>query len=146
MADEKETPSLAPDDWYQQLMAAIQKPISTTDAVELRRPIWLPDTKGFLAMAIVGLFGAAIFILMFKSSPADQTVFAVLTTLLGVLASQIKEISGYYYGSSASSTAKDDTIQKMAVSTGSTAAAATTAAAVAAAVKEEVVKNGAPHA
>lgn len=77
------------------------------------RPYWMPDTKGFLAIAIVALFGGAMFLLMFKQSPADQTVFAVLTTLLGVLASQLKEISGYYFGSSASSSQKDDTISKM---------------------------------
>lgn len=121
--------------------AVLTPPVTATEVLEARRPIWLPETKGFLAMAIVGLFGAAVFVLMFKTSPADQTVFAVLTTLLGVLASQIKEISGYYFGSSASSTAKDDTIQKMATTTGSSA----TAAAVAAAVKEEVKATNGVH-
>lgn len=79
------------------------------------RPFWFPDTKGFLAIAVVVLFGATIFVLMFKSGPADTTIFAVLTTLLGVLAGVIKDVYGYFFGSSASSSSKDETIQKMAI-------------------------------
>lgn len=77
------------------------------------RPFWMPDTKGLLAIVVVGLFGTTIFILMFKQGPADTTIFAVLTTLLGVLAGVIKDVYGYHFGSSASSSSKDDTISKM---------------------------------
>lgn len=75
--------------------------------------MWLPDTKGFLAASAIGLFGCVLLILMFKTGPADTTIFAVLTTLLGVLAGVIKDIYGYFFGSSASSASKDDTISKM---------------------------------
>lgn len=77
------------------------------------RPFWMPDTKGFLAIIIVAIFAACVFILMFKQGPADTTIFAVLTTLLGVLAGVIKDVYGYHFGSSASSSSKDDTISKM---------------------------------
>lgn len=83
------------------------------DDTNTERPYWVPDTKGFLALAVVAIFASAIFLLMFKGSAADQTIFAVLTTLLGVLAGEVKEVYGYYFGSSASSSAKDATISNM---------------------------------
>lgn len=81
---------------------------------EAPRPFWMPDTKGFLAIAMIALFAAVIFmLLMFKTSPADPAVFAVVTTLVGVLAGEVKEVYSYYFGSSASSSAKDATINSM---------------------------------
>lgn len=77
---------------------------------DTHRPYWFPDTKGFLAILVVALFGTTIFVLMFKTGPADTTIFAVLTTLLGVLAGVIKDVYGYHFGSSASSSAKDEAI------------------------------------
>lgn len=80
------------------------------------RPWWFPTVQGFLAAAIVVMMFTAIvlLVLLAKSGEmADATVFAVITTLLGVLASSFKDVYGYSFGSSASSKDKDDTISSM---------------------------------
>lgn len=101
------------------------------------KPWYVPDRKGFLALAAITLFGTVIMALMFKAGPADTTIFAVLTTLLGVLAGVIKDVYGYDFGSSASGATKDETISKMVVpqpnGTGGGSPAAIIAAAEAAA-------------
>lgn len=80
------------------------------------KPWWFPTVQGFLAGSIVVMMFTAIVLLVLlakSGTMADATVFAVITTLLGVLASSFKDVYGYSFGSSASSKDKDDTISSM---------------------------------
>lgn len=81
-----------------------------------KKPWWFPTVQGFLAASIVIMMFTAIVLLVLlakSGTMADATVFAVITTLLGVLASSFKDVYGYSFGSSASSKDKDDTISSM---------------------------------
>lgn len=80
------------------------------------KPWWMPNIQGFLAAGIVLMMILAIMMLLLlakSGSMADPTVFAVITTLLGVLAGSFKDVYGFFFGSSASSKDKDDTISSM---------------------------------
>lgn len=78
-----------------------------------QRPVWLPDTKGFLAIAIIALFAGTLLLLLFGRAPTDDKIMTALTLLLGVLANEIKEVYGYFFGSSASSANKDETQMRL---------------------------------
>lgn len=78
---------------------------------------WSLDTRASLAAAIVGLMITSIGMLVMLSLlnvKVDPTIFAVLTTLLGVLAGSFKDVYGFWYGNSSSQTDKDKTISTMA--------------------------------
>lgn len=96
------------------------------DALQKRRSSWWNlDTRASLAMAIVGLMMASIGMLVMLSLlnvKVDPTIFAVLTTLLGVLAGSFKDVYGFWYGNSSGSASKDDTMAKMATATAAVAA------------------------
>lgn len=98
------------------------------EALSKRRSFWSLDTRASLAAAIVGLMMTSIAMLVMLSLlnvKVDPTIFAVLTTLLGVLAGSFKDVYGFWYGSSSASKDKDDTISQMATNaSGATAPAA----------------------
>lgn len=78
---------------------------------------WSLDTRASLAAAIVGLMITSIAMLVMLSLlnvKVDPTIFAVLTTLLGVLAGSFKDVYGFWYGNSSGQTDKDKTISAMA--------------------------------
>lgn len=89
----------------------------------MNKPNWLPDTQGFLAIAIILIMSTIVMILLLKTVQMTDTVQGVLLTIIGVLAKTLTDVYGYYFNSSVSSRAKDETIKAMAT----TAAAETPA-------------------
>lgn len=79
------------------------------------KPWWMPDTQGFLAIAILILVGAIVFILLLHNSTMDDKTSAVLTTVIGILLANLKDVYSYFFGSSKGSTDKDQTLTKIAV-------------------------------
>lgn len=75
------------------------------------KPFWLPDTQGFLAIAIITLIGGIVFVMLFHHTDMDQLSQGVLMTMIGVLVGALKDVYSYYFSSSVSSKAKDATIQ-----------------------------------
>jgi len=71
------------------------------------------DTQKILALLYSVAFIAVIILLIFTSPKADPQIFAVLTTLVGVLANQVGNIVSYYFGSTKTSQTKDATIQAL---------------------------------
>lgn len=75
------------------------------------RPVWLPDTKGFLAIAIVVIMATIILTLLWKSElKLDEKVYGALLTLLGVLTGCFKDVYGWAFGSSQRDDKRDDAI------------------------------------
>src|SRR6185437_16883271 len=80
------------------------------------RPLWLPDTQGFLAIAIVVLVFAVVMTLLYRERiNLDQNTFGALLTLLGVLAGCFKDVYSWAFGSSKKEEQKDDTIAAVAL-------------------------------
>ena len=75
------------------------------------------DTQKILALLYSVAFIAVIILLIFTSPKADPQIFAVLTTLVGVLANQVGSIVSYYFGSTKNSQTKDQTISALSNST-----------------------------
>lgn len=80
-----------------------------------QRPFWIPDTQGALAIAIIGLVGLIVLLLLLHPITLDDKTTSVLTVVIGVLVSSLKDVYSYYFGSSKGSTAKDDTINRIAI-------------------------------
>ena len=79
------------------------------------KPYWMPDTQGFLAIAIIIVMATVILILLTKDyTNINDKVFGALLTLLGVLAGCFKDVYGFFFGSSSGSKNKDDAIAKIA--------------------------------
>jgi len=116
--------SALPPDW-QEYFKSLEHDVS-----ELKKKAHSPaelasrlDTRSSLAIAIVGLMMVSIMMLVMLSLlnvKVDPTIFAVLTTLLGVLAGSFKDVYGFWYGSSSGSSGKDDAITKMAAAASGT--------------------------
>jgi uncharacterized membrane protein len=68
------------------------------------------DLPTILALFIVGTFVICIITVFFVKLPSDQVTLGVVTTLLGVLVSNVNQIVSYYFGSSAGSKKKDDAL------------------------------------
>ncbi len=86
-----------------------------TGPVTAPRPWWMPDTQGFLAIAILVLVGAIVFILLLHQSSMDDKTSAVLTTVIGMLIANLKDVYSFFFGSSKGSSDKDQTLTKIAV-------------------------------
>lgn len=82
--------------------------------MEKNRPFWVPDTQGSLAIAIIGLVGAIVLLLLLHPITLDDKTTSVLTVVIGVLVSSLKDVYSFYFGSSKGSAAKDETINKIA--------------------------------
>ncbi len=75
------------------------------------RPAWLPDTQGFLAIAIVAILTAVIMVLLLKDyTNLNEKVYGALLTLLGVVAACFKDVYSFFFGSSKGSEKKDDAL------------------------------------
>ncbi len=77
-------------------------------------PYWMPDTQGFLAIAIIGAVSILAFLLLLSTVHFDDKVAGAFMTLLGVLAACLKDVYGFFFGSSAGSAKKDEVMAKMA--------------------------------
>ncbi len=66
--------------------------------------------RGFLAVAIVLIFGAVIFLLMLRQIELNDKVFGALAALLGVLTGCFKDVYGYFFNTSKNSTDQQQTI------------------------------------
>lgn len=89
--------------------------VDNQDTNTTQKPYWMPDTQGFLAIAILILVGAIVFILLLHQSSMDDKTSAVLTTVIGILLANLKDVYSYFFGSSKGSTDKDQTLNKIAV-------------------------------
>lgn len=78
------------------------------------KPFWMPDTQGFLAIAIIAAVSLLAFLLLLSHVTFDDKVAGAFMTLLGVLAACLKDVYGFFFGSSAGSAKKDDAMVKMA--------------------------------
>lgn len=110
MTEPQSTP--LPADW-QAYFSSLERDI---DALKSKTSWWSLDTRASLAAAIVGLMITSIGMLVMLSLlnvKVDPTIFAVLTTLLGVLAGSFKDVYGFWYGNSSGQTDKDKTISTM---------------------------------
>jgi hypothetical protein len=96
-------------------MAEETSPPTSVPTVKPSRPIWLPDTQGFLAMAIIIVVSFLAVMLLFKSSAMDDKVAGAFMTLLGVMTGCLKDVYSYFFGSSSGSAKKDDVISAIAV-------------------------------
>ena len=96
-------------------MAETTSPISSKPD----KPYWLPDTQGFLAIAIIAVVAGLAFILLLGTVKFDDKVAGAFMTLLGVLMGSLKDVYSFYFGSSRSSDKKDDAlITQAAAATG----------------------------
>ena len=73
------------------------------------KPFWMPDTQGFLAIAIIGVIAALAFILVGSTIKFDDKVAGAFMTLLGVLTACLKDVYSFFFGSSKGSDKKDET-------------------------------------
>jgi len=78
------------------------------------RPFWLPDTQGFLAIAIILVVALLAFLLLLSDIKFDDKVAGAFMTLLGVLTACLKDVYSFFFGSSRGSDKKDDVISAIA--------------------------------
>ncbi len=79
------------------------------------KPFWMPDTQGFLAIAILSLVGTIVLLLLLHPVTLDDKVASVLNVALGVLLGNLKDVYSFFFGSSKGSEKKDDAILSGAV-------------------------------
>src|SRR4051812_18694529 len=75
-----------------------------------KKPFWMPDTQGFLAIAIIAVVAALAFILIGSTIKFDDKVAGAFMTLLGVLTACLKDVYSFFFGSSKGSDKKDDAL------------------------------------
>lgn len=83
------------------------------DANIVKRPIWLPDTQGFLAVAIIFLIALIVVILLVAPPQIDERTSGVLMTIVGVLIACLKDVYSFFFGSSKGSQIKDEAQAKV---------------------------------
>lgn len=74
------------------------------------KPFWMPDTQGFLSIAIITLIAVIVLILLIKPPMIDERTSGVLMTIVGVLIACLKDVYSFFFGSSSGSQKKDDAI------------------------------------
>lgn len=79
-----------------------------------QKPWFWPDTQGFLAIAIITVMAAVIFIMLFHTIQMDDRTQGVLMVILGVLTGALKDVYAFYFNSTSTSKQKDETIKTMA--------------------------------
>ena len=90
------------------------------------KPWYVPDTQGFLAVAIIVIISVIILILLLHPLQITDTVNGVLMTLIGVLAAELKDVYAFYFNSTSSSKAKDETLKAVVQALPSTPSTTTT--------------------
>jgi hypothetical protein len=73
-----------------------------------QKPFWMPDTQGFLAIAILGLIGVVVVMLL--RAPIAIENKDILNVMLGVLLGSLKDVYSFFFGSSKGSEKKDDAL------------------------------------
>lgn len=88
---------------------------------EADKPWFVPDTQGFLAIAIIALMFTIVVILLLAPPQIDERTSGVLMTIVGVLIACLKDVYSFFFGSSKGSIDKDKTLTEIALmpSTGS---------------------------
>ena len=94
--------------------------------MEKPKPFWMPDTQGFLAIAIIVVVSFIAFALLGSSIKFDDKVAGAFMTLLGVLTACLKDVYSFFFGSSSGSKSKDDAMVKLATDPQPPAGAAAT--------------------
>lgn len=79
-----------------------------------QKPYWMPDTQGFLAIAIMWLMAVIVLILLISPPQIDERTSGVLMTIVGVLIACMKDVYAFFFGSSKGSKDKDDAMVKLA--------------------------------
>lgn len=78
------------------------------------KPYWLPDTQGFLAIAIILLMSIIVLVLLMGDPPKfDDKTAGAMMMVLGVLTACLKDVYAFFFGSSKGSKDKDDTMNKV---------------------------------
>lgn len=77
------------------------------------RPFWLPDTQGFLAVAIIFLIAVVVLILLTRPPAIDERTSGVLMTIVGVLIACLKDVYSFFFGSSKGSDSKTEVQNKL---------------------------------
>lgn len=85
------------------------------DEAAPRRPLWLPDTQGFLAIAIILLIACIVLMLLMKPITIDERTAGVLMVVIGVLTGCLKDVYSFFFGSSKGSSEKTEALAKAAV-------------------------------
>lgn len=75
-------------------------------------PFWWPETRGFIATAIILIVGYIVVVLMTNAPDLDERATGVALTIIGVLLASFKDVISYYFGSSAESKAKTEVISQ----------------------------------
>lgn len=91
------------------------KPLIESPQVTRAKPYWMPDTQGFLAIAIILLMAMIVMVLLMKPPAIDERTSGVLMTIVGVLIACLKDVYSFFFGSSRGSEKKDDAIIKSAL-------------------------------
>lgn len=78
------------------------------------RPFWLPDTQGFLAIAIILVVSILAFVLISTDVKMDDKISGAFMTLLGVLTACLKDVFAFFFGSSRGSQEKDGALADIA--------------------------------
>ena len=88
--------------------------LTSGKSMENKRPVWLPDTQGFLALAIIALVAVIVLILLTHPPQIDERTSGVLMTIVGVLIACMKDVYAFFFGSSKGSKDKDVTLSAIA--------------------------------
>jgi hypothetical protein len=83
--------------------------------MEKSKPWFVPDTQGFLAIAIIFLMSVIVLILLTQPPTIDERTSGVLMTIVGVLIACLKDVYSFFFGSSKGSSEKDKTITEIAL-------------------------------
>lgn len=83
------------------------------DTTAPKRPFWLPDTQGFLAVAIIFITALIVFILLTRPPAIDERTSGVLMTIVGVLIACLKDVYSFFFGSSKGSDNKTEIQNKV---------------------------------
>lgn len=92
-----------------------QPPAIENPQIVRAKPFWMPDTQGFLAIAIIFLIGMIVWVLLLRPPAIDERTSGVLMTIVGVLIACLKDVYSFFFGSSRGSEKKDDAIIKNAL-------------------------------
>lgn len=92
-------------------------------------PFWMPDTQGFLAIAIVVLMTVITIILLVHPPAVDEKTAQLLSIILGILIGCFKDVYNFFFSSSSGSKEKDKVAADMQVKGAETLATAVAAVA-----------------
>lgn len=80
-----------------------------------KRPYWLPDTQGFLAIGILLFVFLAFLVLIFGPKDLKGEILSVVTVVIGVLTGSLKDVYTYYFPGSQDLSGNSDAIRKIAM-------------------------------